>query len=125
MWIRTDEQEEAVAALEAFTRFLPFIRGDRFAWRWVILSLHIALQGFMVVAIRDSAGLSPIPDDLAAAWLLAHRCGLPTPAERLDKFQNPVQEDQAREHRRSRARPSLQTLGHTRVQRQASESAIS
>jgi hypothetical protein len=42
----------------------------------------------MVVAIRDTAGLSPLPDNLAAAWLRAYRCGLPTPEERLDKFLN-------------------------------------
>ncbi len=88
MWIRTNEQEEAVGALEAFARFLPLTRTDPFGWRWVILGLHTALQGFMVVSIRDSAGMSPLPDDLAAAWLRAHRCGLPTPEERLDKFLN-------------------------------------
>jgi hypothetical protein len=88
MWIRTNEQEEAVAALGAFARFLPLAKADLFEWRWAILSLHTALQGFMVVAIRDSAGLSPLPDDLAAAWLQAYRCGLPTPEERLDKFLN-------------------------------------
>ena len=79
LWIRTDEQEEAVAALEAFAHFLPLVATDLFGWRWAIVSLHTALQGFMVVAIRDSAGLSPLPDDLAAAWLQAHRSGLSTP----------------------------------------------
>jgi len=88
MWIRTNEQEEAVGALEVFAQFLPLARTDLFGWRWAILSLHTALQGFMVVAIRDSAGMSPLPDDLAATWLRAYRCGLPTPEERLDKFLN-------------------------------------
>ncbi len=88
MWIRTNEQEEAIAALEAFARFLPLVKPDLFEWRWAILSLHTALHGFMVVAMRDSAGLSPLPDDLAAAWLQAYGCGLPTPEERLDKFLN-------------------------------------
>jgi len=87
-WIRTNEQEEAVAALEAFTRFLPGVKTDPFEWRWAILSLHIALQGFMVVAIRDSAGLSPLPDDVAAKRLDAHRGGGPKPKERLDTYPN-------------------------------------
>ena len=88
MWIRTNEQEEAIAALEAFARFLPLAKVNPLEWRWPILSLHTALQGFMVIAIRDSAGLSPLPDDLAAEWLQAYRCGVPRPEERLDKFLN-------------------------------------
>src|SRR5438093_1055479 len=73
MWIRTDEHEEAIGALEAFCRFVARVREDPFEWRWAILSLHTALQGFMVVAIRDSAGMFPLANDVAAAWLAAYR----------------------------------------------------
>jgi hypothetical protein len=88
IWIRINEQEEAVGALEAFARFLSRVRGDPFDWRWVILSLHTALQGLMVVAIRDTAGMFPLPKNLAAAWMEAHRSGQPPPKERLDSFPN-------------------------------------
>ncbi|SRR6266404_8936055 len=88
MWIRTDEHEEAIGALEAFCRFVARVREDPFEWRWAILSLHTALQGFMVVAIRDSAGMFPLANDVAAAWLAAYRSGLPPPREELDSFPN-------------------------------------
>jgi hypothetical protein len=88
IWIQTNEQEEAVGALEAFARFLPRVREDPFDWRWVILSLHTALQGFMVVAIRDTAGMFPLRDDLAAKWMKAYRSGQSPPKERLDSFPN-------------------------------------
>jgi hypothetical protein len=61
MCIRSNEQEEAIGALEAVARFLPRVREDPFEWRWVIISLRTALQGFMVVAIRDTAGMFPLP----------------------------------------------------------------
>jgi len=87
-WLRTDEAEEAVGALEAAARFIGELQTDLFAWRWAILSLHIAAQGFMVVALRDSAGLLPLRDEVAAEWLEAHRAGTPPPAEKLDEFLN-------------------------------------
>ena len=88
MWIRTDEHEEAMGALEAFGRFLARVPQDAFEWRWAILSLHTALQGFMVVAIRDTAGMLPLASDVAAAWMAAYRTGQPLPQEHLDSFLN-------------------------------------
>lgn len=88
MWIRTNEHEEAIGALEAFTRFVARVRQDLFEWRWAILSLHTALQGFMVVALRDTAGMLPLSDEVAAAWMAACRSGQPLPQERLDSFPN-------------------------------------
>jgi hypothetical protein len=53
MWIRTNEHEEAMGALEAFGGFLARVRQDSFEWRWAILSLHTALQGFMEGAVES------------------------------------------------------------------------
>lgn len=87
-WIRIDEAEEAVSALESVGRFLQDVEWEPLAWRWVIIGLHIAVQGFMVVALRDSAGLLPLRDDVAKKWLDAYRTGKPPPEERLDSFRN-------------------------------------
>lgn len=87
-WLRTDEAEEAVAGLEAAARFLSETSRDPYAWRWAIVSLHIATQGFMVVVLRDSAGLLPLRDNVAKAWLKADRNGGELPVERLDSFGN-------------------------------------
>jgi len=88
VWIHIDEHDEAVGALEAFERFASRVRQDSFEWRWAILSLHTALQGFMVVAIRDTAGMFPLSSDVAAAWMAAYQSGQPRPRERLDSFLN-------------------------------------
>lgn len=87
-WLRTNEAEEAVAALEFVSRHIPLVRGDLAEWRWIIISLHIAVQGFMAVALRDSAGLTVLPDRLAAKWLRAYDEDKPLPRERLDSFPN-------------------------------------
>lgn len=85
-WLRTDEAQEAVSALELAVRHLGSVPSDIFAWRWVVISLHIATQGFMVIALRDSAGLIPLPDELAERWLHAYRRHRPLPSARLDSF---------------------------------------
>lgn len=87
-WLRTDEAEEAISALENLAEFAARVSGDLFAWRWTILSLHNALQGFMVVWIRDSAGLNVLPRSVAIEWLAAHQAGASYPEEKLDRFPN-------------------------------------
>lgn len=84
----TNEAEETVAALEMTARALQDVPTDVYSWRWVIISLHIAAQGFMVIALRDSAGLIPLRDDIATNWLEAYREDKPPPNERLDSFRN-------------------------------------
>ena len=85
-WLRTDEAEEAVSALESFVGFLRDTETDVLNCRWAIISLHIATQGFMVVALRDSAGLIPLRDDIASEWLRAYRAGETLPKDKLDSY---------------------------------------
>lgn len=87
-WLRTDEAEEAISALESFARFVEAAQSDVLNWRWAIISLHIATQGFMVVALRDSAGLIPLQDNIAKEWLRAHEANEQLPQEKLDSTRN-------------------------------------
>ncbi len=86
-YLRTDEAEEALSALEALGEFLPAAHRDPYRWKWALLALHNALQGFMVLALRGSNGLAALRDDVAEEWLKAHEAGGPYPSERLDSFQ--------------------------------------
>lgn len=85
-WLRTDEHEEAVSALESVAEWLHRVERQLGHWRWVVLALHNAVQGFMVLALRGSNGLRPLRDDLAEAWLKAYREGGQYPVEKLDSF---------------------------------------
>ena len=83
-WLRTNEHEEAKASLEAVAEWAARVSVRIDFWKWVILALHNAAQGFMVLALRGSDGLRPLKTDVAAAWLDAYRNGGAYPVERLD-----------------------------------------
>lgn len=85
-WLKTDEYKEAVSALEFVLESASKLSTDICRWRWVILSLHSALQGFMVIALRHSDGSGPVPNDIIVRILTAHRNKQPQPDEMLHKF---------------------------------------
>jgi hypothetical protein len=65
-WLRTDEKVEALEALKELNRHLEAIEseGDLNSWKWSLLSLHIALQGFMVWTIRRGHDREVISDKI-------------------------------------------------------------
>lgn len=87
-WLRTDEYEEAASAAEAAADFSSTVLDDPYRWKWVLIAVHNTVQGFMVLALRRGNGLLALRDDIAAAWLKAHREGGPFPKEKLDNFLN-------------------------------------
>lgn len=56
-YFSTDESREAVGALEATARFLAQAAEDQAMWRWAIIAIHSAVQGFMVCALAGSTNL--------------------------------------------------------------------
>ena len=50
----TDEENEAIRALEFVAEILPRVRDDSYYWKWAIIGLHNAVQGYMVLALRGS-----------------------------------------------------------------------
>lgn len=87
-WLNTDELEEAISALEMCAETLGTASSDPYRWRWAVLSLHGAVQGFMVCALRGTNGLAALPKKIEAKWLEAHEKNLPPPEEKLDSFLN-------------------------------------
>lgn len=59
-WLRTDEHLELVRALEFGAECAERAKRDTTHWKWVIISMHSALQGACVCALRgvDTAGLN-------------------------------------------------------------------
>lgn len=86
-WLRTNSFRETVSALEACADELHLIERDPYRWKWVILALHGALQGMMVLALQGSHGLHVLREEDAARWLEAHARGGPYPTDlKLDDF---------------------------------------
>ncbi len=52
--LNTDEETEAVRALEQTAVQLAQVGSDPYLWKWVIIALHNALQGFMVLALQGT-----------------------------------------------------------------------
>jgi hypothetical protein len=67
IWLRTDETEEALSALEMAANSAKSLTNDLYYWKWVIIALHNSLQGFMVLALRRGNGLLPLKDNIADA----------------------------------------------------------
>lgn len=88
LWLRTDETEEAISALEMIAESALALSADIYSWKWAIIAAHNALQGFMVLALRQGNGLLALKDKIAAQWLKAYREGGKYPIEKLDNFLN-------------------------------------
>lgn len=84
----TDEFNEAVSVLELATEYSLKVSNDVYNWKWVVLFLHSALQNFMILALRDSAGLNILKNKVARKWLEAYEENKPFPREILDTFPN-------------------------------------
>jgi hypothetical protein len=87
-WIETDELREATSAVEMFARLAGGLSQNPYWWRWAVVVLHAAMQGFMVCVLRGSNGLAVLPDKIAGAWLDARERGSQPPKEKLDSFLN-------------------------------------
>ena len=87
-YLRTDEREEAVRSLEWAEQQARGLGNDPYLWKWVLVALHNATQGFMVLALWNGNGLLALRDRVAAKWLEAYRNGGPYPVDKLDEFLN-------------------------------------
>jgi hypothetical protein len=87
-WLQTDEYQEAVSAIEAAADFAERVTEDQYRWKWMLIAVHNAVQGFMVLALRRGNSLLALRDDVAAQWLKAYREHNPLPREKLDSFLN-------------------------------------
>jgi len=88
MYLRTSEHEEAVRSLEWAAKQASAIASDPYQWKWTLIALHNAAQGFMVLALWNGNGLLTMPEHVAAKWLKAYEGNRQFPEDRLDSFLN-------------------------------------
>ena len=86
--MRTDETEQAYKALEMTSEQLSQVIEDSHRWVWAIISLQMSLQGFMILALRNTNSLNVIRDDDAKKWMRAYDNHKPLPVVKLDYFPN-------------------------------------
>ena len=67
-YVRTDERHDVLASLEQCALSLAQARRSERAWKWVVLSLHSALQGAMVCHLSGTEQLGALQKNSAAKW---------------------------------------------------------
>ena len=88
MYLRTDEELEAANAMHMAAEFASGVAADLHLWRWVIIALHNAAQGVMVLSLRHGNGLLALTDESHAAWMAAYKKNETPPPEKLDTYLN-------------------------------------
>lgn len=87
MYLRTDEESEAVEALRMATDMLIQVPDSPSHWRWVIVALHNSVQGFMVLSLRHGNGLLALSSKSFQEWMDAYENDKPFPKkEKLDSY---------------------------------------
>jgi hypothetical protein len=89
IWLRTDETQVAVLALQLASEQLANLvsTGNPHYWSWVIVGLHNALQGFMVLALSGGNNKNVLIEVRAKARAAAHKCkDGKLPQQKLDDF---------------------------------------
>ncbi len=88
MYLRTDEEAEAANAVKMAAQFAEHAHEDLHLWRWIVIAMHNAAQGTMVLSLRHGNGLLALNDESYAAWMQAHEKNEAPPPEKLDNFLN-------------------------------------
>ena len=93
-YVRTDERQDVLASLDHCARCLAETEHSDGAWKWVILSLHSALQGAMVCHLSGTAEAGALTPTCARKWFEWHACDrrdeIANLEEGVDKFGSPV-----------------------------------
>lgn len=86
VYLRTDHWIDAVFSLESSVHFAQSAEDDASWWKWLIVSVHATVQGFMVLALERGNSLAVMKPHIAKAWLEAYESGTPFPDEKMDFF---------------------------------------
>ena len=87
-WLRVDEQEDAIGAIEHAADTVVTITRKPMNWKWVIVATHNALQGALVCTLSGTAGVGALSDKSMTKmleWLEVTRARpkTPKPKERM------------------------------------------
>ncbi len=86
-WLRTDEYLDTVGSLSKAATLAAAAHQDSTEWKWLLIAVHSATQGMLVLSLSMGNGLLTLKGPHAAAWLKAYRSGGPWPQKMdLDYF---------------------------------------
>ncbi len=83
-----DKYNIAKTSLKVLSHFLSSVKTNSMYWPWVYISLHSAVQSYMVLALTGSNSLLTYRDKDAECWLKSYNANENLPDCRLDCFLN-------------------------------------
>lgn len=87
-WVRFDEKLVAHTSLEMLLFCLNSIKTKPTYWQWVYITLHSAVQSFMVLALTGTNSLLIYKDVHREKWLREYQDSKRTTSTKLDSFKN-------------------------------------
>jgi|SRR5579884_138284 len=75
-YVQFDELEDVLSSLDLLALTVPLVKEQPSYWKWVIIAAHSGLQGAMVCALRDSAGISILNRKSAREMLEWRKTGI-------------------------------------------------
>lgn len=84
--LNTDTADEAVDSLRMVNSLLDQVVDDSHQWKWVTISLHSALQGFMVLALQGTWPANVLEKDVREQLYREAQEGGPAVREDSDKL---------------------------------------
>ena len=93
IWLKSDEQREALRALEILHGHLGLAEREPISWKWALVALHNAVQNFIVASLAGPALLGVLRPHIAERWEqtvagLLDRGSPPIPDYFLDLYQH-------------------------------------
>jgi hypothetical protein len=90
-WVRTDEREDVINALEHCLALARTLNATPRNWKWLLIALHNALQGALVCTLSGSANVGALSDPSFAEvlnWLENSRSDPSAPAPKKEWLAN-------------------------------------
>jgi len=81
-----DRQSDALASLEEFASCIDRTSQNLFAWKYAIVAIHNALQGYMCICLANGNGFQTWSERDFKKWLEAYRSDTVLPDTKLDFF---------------------------------------
>lgn len=111
-YIRFDRQSDAQASLDEFCSCVERAAKADAAWKYAIVSMHSALQGYICVCLRNGNSFQTWNESHLKAWLVAYESDSQLPQPKLNFFMNLY--DKAFEGEQTLNRDNINWLNETR-----------
>ncbi len=88
MWVRFDRQDEGISSLYAFRDSLRALADDPRYFKYCIISIHNALQGYVCIALRHGNSFNHWKKRDLIEWLSKYKDEEDLPLPDIDRFLN-------------------------------------